>query len=222
MKRWNKLVVGLTFVSALALSASNSFAHELGVLGGLNFSSMSIDPSPKDRDLSGRTLGVFGLSSHFDLGSDFGIEVDVLNSRFGMSQDLSFLGVKGVANTDFNYLSIPVLVRYQVIPQFLRIGVGGYYSIGLGDISVHGDGVDPFTGEVKKGSNSVSYKTLGFNKYDYGLVGSLQGSVPVTSNVSLIADARYNLGLANLIDSKTESVHWRNFSVLVGANYSFN
>lgn len=68
----------------------------------------------------------------------------------------------------------------------------------------------------------MSYKAPGFNNYDYGLVGSLQGRVNVSSDISLIADARYNLGLANIFDSERESVHWRNFSVLVGASYSFN
>lgn len=98
---------------------------------------------------------------------------------------------RSIANGTFtsmaSALQVPLLARYDVISDLVSVGLGGYYAYGIGQVGTDGqDGVTRYVG----------YDTAGIHRIDYGIVASVGGSYPVADEVDIMADVRYNYGLA--------------------------
>jgi hypothetical protein len=169
-----------------------------------------------------KIMGGFGLANISDpdsqtlldkykqskLGYAGGIGVS-FGSRFGVEFDLMYLqkGVKfkGVYTEDpdsvdfdvsmnFNMISVPVLLRFNVLSQ------PAVYFLGGGEVAYILDGKTDYTytmstGEKETGSEKIEKDNL--NEIDYGVV--FGGGFGMNfGRMQLFVEGRYHLGLANL------------------------
>lgn len=109
---WALVLVGGVFsISSGQAQAAAGGLISPAILGGLN---QTVSTGGSAGYTAGARLGV-GLAI---------FEADI--SAMYLSRSVSVLGVSG--NT--NYLQIPVMLRYSLIPM-LSVGAGGYYDIAL-------------------------------------------------------------------------------------------
>jgi len=113
---------------------------------------------------------------------------------------VSFLGRKGTfqeTTTSANWVKLSNLIRIYPIP-FLTIGVGGYYSLGIGNYTV----------TAKDGtSTSVGFADVGLKKSDFGLEAGLGTRFPLSESFGILGDIRYSLGLANIISNDLSAAY---------------
>jgi hypothetical protein len=107
-------------------------------------------------------------------------------------------------------LQIPAVFRIYVLPA-ISIGIGGYYSYGIGNIGVSTAG----------SSSTLPYGTGSLSNGDYGFLASLGIKIPLGGSwLSLIADGRYLYGLSNVnqqtVPPFPKAINLQDFQVLVG------
>lgn len=114
----------------------------------------------------------------------------------------------------YQTLEFPLLARLW-LGRIVSFGVGGYTSLGIGDIHTR---ILAQNAEIFSGDSS--YDTNQLKSVDYGLMGSLQFRVPVSDDVSLLFDSRFNFGLRDLRFSPSDddkSRMWRSLRFYAGA-----
>ena len=104
-------------VLTLAVAASSlTFAQQFGVKAGMNVSSLSEDADLSDQKSKiGFNAGVF---MNLPLGASFSIQPELLYTQYGSKSNYELLGVKYSASTHLDYIALPVMVQYNVLPQF--------------------------------------------------------------------------------------------------------
>ena len=105
----------------------------------------------------------------------------------------------------FTTVQIPLLLRFQILNS-LSIGVGGYFSHGIGNVTVVGPA----------SSTSHSYANANFGADDYGAIASLGIKFPLILKLSLILDGRYLYGFQNVNKVNGVSTYFRDLQALVG------
>jgi Outer membrane protein beta-barrel domain len=134
MKKLISTLFVLVFLAAMSFAQSSSMSNSkftLGILGGLNIPRLSGGSGNElSRDYTSRSGPAFGLTSSLDLGSRFGLRVDVLYSSEGgkrngtQALDASTVNPLAPAGTYFyatfdnqsilNYLEVPVMLKYYL------------------------------------------------------------------------------------------------------------
>ncbi|HVG16963.1 MAG TPA: porin family protein [Chitinophagaceae bacterium] len=185
-------------VTALLLSTSLLFAQDpkFGIKGGLNISKLTNQGSDPDWRLGFNA----GLLAHIHVTPAFSLQPEVVYSSQGAKYALS--NSKDL-NLNLSYLNIPVLLQYNFDNGFrLQGGPQIGFLIGVNDKV---DGVE------LNSVDSDDFKTidislpLGFSYLGYSGFGF---------------DARYNLGLTNVIEGSTTNV--RNSVIQFGVFYLFD
>lgn len=184
------LVIG----SMLAVQAQSV---KFGVKGGLNISRITKTDGVKS--LAGFNAGAL---VNFALDENWAIQPEVLYSAQGTkARQSAFWGLVNTSSTlKLNYINIPVMVQYNIVPEFYleagpQLGILAAAKLKSGDISVN----------VKDRMKSVDFG-LGFGfgyKFDMGL--GISG--------------RYNFGLTNVYDSK--NADGKNSVAQIGVFYTF-
>lgn len=154
---------------ALALAAcSLSFAQQLGIKGGLNYTNLANleDSSAK----IGFNAGVF---VHIPLAGKVGFQPELLYTTKGAKEDGN-----GDGSIDLEYISLPVMLQYNVTPQ-LYVEAGPEFSLLL-------------TSEIKEAGKSIDIKDQTEN-IDYGV--AVGAGYYFFSNLGITA--RYVFGLAD-------------------------
>ena len=207
---FKSLVLFMSSLTVSVLSGSLAFANtELGVLGGLNLGMNSFSTTAPGVTITTGSVSsfMFGAALHHTLQDSFGIEIDALYQKRGISVTGSGGGVSVTRNITVNYLTLPVMARFEVVPQYVRLGVGGYASLAISDVSV--------------GDVSATRAASNWSSTDFGLIGSVRGSYPVAPNVDLVADVRYMFGFTDVDTTAENDSKLRDFSILAGASYRF-
>lgn len=200
-----KKVMLSVFAGALLMSAP-SFAWDLGVVGGLNMSSPSIEQGNTSVSIDGKSAMSYGVLISQSMPALVSFEVGALyvTRKFGVD-----VGGTSVSMT-MKGVQIPVMARFKVLPM-VTLGAGGFYNLGLGKV----------TEESGSTSQDRDYSDEKIKKSDYGLVGGIQLKVPVLPSLDVVGDARYLLGLANVNDeSNGGSIKYHDFQVLGGVAFS--
>ena len=157
----------LLFAVALTVT-SLSFAQQLGIKGGFNYASLANleDSSAK----IGYNAGVF---VHLPLAGKVSIQPELLYTTKGANED-------GNSNASINmeYLSLPVMLQYNVTPQFY-VEAGPEFSLLL-------------TSEMKEGGMNFNIKEHTEN-IDYGV--AVGAGYYFFSKLGITA--RYVFGLAD-------------------------
>jgi hypothetical protein len=200
MKNLTRIV--LFWLCALSVVPSQASAFDLAAVGVLNFTGNSITPDP-GAGSSGK-LGIgFGALAELEWLPMTSIQLGLLyltrKSEAGVGNEIS---VKG--------LQIPLMVRISPI-DFVSVGGGAFYTIGMGDVTAKNT--------VTNAEASSSFETAGISKSDVGLVLGAALKFPLAPTLSLLADARYLLGLKDVSTSAALETKTHDFQVLLGLNF---
>lgn len=205
-------------VLALAVAASSlTFAQQFGVKAGMNVSSLS-----KDADLSDQKSKIgfnAGVFMNLPLGADFSIQPELLYTQYGSKSTYNapVLTPSGIveqkysASTNLDYIALPVMIQYNVLPQFyLEAGP----ELGL-SITAKNKVKNETTGETLAESDNFKDDINGFN------VGvGLGAGYYFTPNIGLTA--RYVAGLTDIAqDRPSGSDSVKNNVFQVGLAYKF-
>jgi len=127
--------------------------------------------------------------------------------------------ISGVATdsttTTQHVIQFPVQLKFRLLPM-LHIGVGGYLSEGVGSIDSQ-DSTNP-----SQSNSSESYSSANIKKTDYGLLGSVGLSLPLTMTTHFIVEGRYAYGLANVYaDPNSTGLTIKNRDIQILAGFTF-
>jgi hypothetical protein len=198
-------------MAALCVAAvlPQSLAAGVGIKGGFALSKFAVttsEPLPFPiGNLTGPVAGVY-----FNLGLGLvSFEADALYSRMGMKGTIEDTTME----YRLDYIQVPVMLKVKVIPAGpIRpfVFAGGYGSVLL---KAKGVMTSP------EGSDSGDLGDM-FEKYDYGAVGGL-GVAFKLPGLTISAEGRYNLGLANIAKdvNEGESIKNRSIMALVGVGF---
>ncbi|MDP9959656.1 porin family protein [Chryseobacterium lathyri] len=121
-----KLILGLAVTaSSLAFAqqtpSSSSNPVTFGVKGGMNVSSLSKDEGLDDQKSKiGFNAGVF---ANIPVAESFSVQPEVLYSQYGAKADYTLLGTKYSSSTKLDYIAVPVMFQYNLIPNlYLEAG----------------------------------------------------------------------------------------------------
>lgn len=184
------LVAGLLFSQVLIAQ------FHIGIKGGANITKVD-GKSFKDQFRYGYHLGGF---AEIGLGNKFGIQPEVLFNQYTSTLDSNYNHVyqdvfNSNQNVKLNYLSIPILLNYKLIGNFLTIQAGPQFGVLLNqDKTLLQNGGDAF----KKG--------------DFSLVGGAQLKLS-----AIRITGRYVVGLNDINDIGSQD-KWKNqgFQVSLG------
>jgi hypothetical protein len=187
----------LPLLAALLFSQAMMAQFHIGFKGGANI--VKVDgKSFKDEFKYGYHIGGF---AEIGLGNKFGIQPEVLFSQYSTTVDSNYKSLyQNVFNSDqssvkLNYLSIPVLLTYKLIGNFLSIQAGPQFSV-----------------LMKQDKTFLQNGGEAFKKGDFAMVGGAQikfSAIRVTG--------RYVIGLNNINDIDNQD-QWKSqgFQVSLG------
>ncbi|MFN4315767.1 MAG: porin family protein [Chitinophagaceae bacterium] len=188
----------LLSLAALVFTATATMAQfHIGIKGGANIN--KIDGSSfKDQFSYGYHLGGF---AEIGLGRKFGLQPEVLFNQYSttVSNDIDHV-YEDVFNSEqskvkLNYLSIPILLNYKLIGNFMTLQAGPQFSI-----------------LMDQNKNLLQNGGKAFSDGDFAMVGGVQFKLSV-----LRISGRYLVGLNNINDIDNQD-RWKNqsFQVSVG------
>jgi len=186
------------FLAVSTLTSSTAEAFDFSVLGAASSSSYSITPAPAV--FSGGAGFGLGVRLGFDLFPFFSWEVGALYIGYSLSAM--------TATLNYNYIQIPVLLRFTPIP-FVALEAGGYYGIPSSTTS---------TGAVPPELMNAALPTYSSSN-DYGLLIGAGVRLPLLPLMSIRADALYEYGLAN-VSTGTSTQNARNLDIWAGVMIS--
>ena len=200
----------LANVVTLSLVASSpAHALDLSPVLGFGFASTSTSLNGIDQSLviSSKVTPILGGLVGLSMMPGLELEIGALYAPRKFGQTL------GTTETvyQYNYLEFPVMARATVLP-FIYPGLGFYYALAQGDISQTTTG---FSGP----SIPLTFDQANTTKDDFGIVGSLQVRLPVLPTLSILADARYLVGLKNVSKMANTTQKWKEFQLLFGVNF---
>lgn len=199
----------------VGLNAQSMESLQLGVKAGYNYNTLR-GKSAKDIDTKGSNGYYVGLFTEVPVNERFSIQPEVIYSAQGAKWESSgALGTHSVTLKS-QYLNVPVLAKFYVADGFnLQLGPQVGFLTGA---KMEGEGL----GELAN-DNKFNEK---MGKVDFGLVFGAGYKTPV----GLTIDARYNLGLTNVLDKDNESIKkmqvsenndFKNGVFSVGVGYQF-
>ncbi|MBO9691208.1 porin family protein [Chryseobacterium sp.] len=208
-----KLILGLALTAgtlAFAQQTTNTSSNPVtfGVKGGMNVSSLSKDSGLDDQKSKiGFNAGVF---ANIPLASSFSVQPEVLYSQYGNKSDFTALGTKYSASTKLDYIAVPVMFQYNLIPD-LYVEAGpefGFMVSAKNKLKNESNG---------NSTTSDNYKD-NFNTFNFGI--GLGAGYYFTPNLGLTA--RYVAGLTDIAKNRPSgSDAVRNNVFQVGLAYKF-
>ena len=188
----------ITLTAALLLSQVMMAQIKIGAKAGANITKVE-GKSFKDEFRYGYHLGGF---AEIGLGGRVAIQPEVLFNQYATTVDSSYKEIYQnvfnpayAVNVKLNYLSIPILLNYKLVGNFLTLQAGPQFGILIdGDRSLLQNGGDAF----KKG--------------EFSMLGGVQLKLAM-----LRVSGRYQIGLNNINDIDNQD-KWKNqgFQVSVG------
>lgn len=178
---------------ALVLSTSLSYAQTqvaIGIKGGLNFANFQ---SKGDADFQGRQ-GFHGGAFALVKIAKFGIQPEILLSQQGSKLTIN--------NTDFesnfNYINIPVIVKYYLLTHTHGGGISVQAGPQIGILqSAKADVFDSVQFIMNKDQDVKRF----YKKSDVSLCIGAGWDAPF----GLTVDLRYNIGLRRIEDEESEN-----------------
>jgi hypothetical protein len=189
-----KIILSLTFLLTLA-AVSNAQGFRLGAKAGANLTKISGQSFNEEFDL-GYHLGGF---AEIDFSKKLGIQPEVLFNQVNAKRSSGFNSIytnlsnpNAAADIKLSYLSIPVLLRYNV-GKLITLNAGPQFGILI----------DKHETLLKNGQEA-------FKNGDFGMVAGASINLK-----ALRVYGRYNVGLANIndIDNRDE---WKNQQLQLG------
>jgi len=176
----------LPLLAALFVSSSLMAQFHIGFKGGTNITKVD-GYSFKDRFNYGYHIGGF---AEIGLGEKFGIQPEVLFNQYSTTLDSNYNNVyqdvfsKDQTKVKLNYLSVPILLNYKLIGNFLSLQAGPQFSI-----------------LMKQDKTLLQNGADAFKKGDFSMLGGVQLKLS-----AIRITGRYAIGLNDIndIDNKDE------------------
>lgn len=173
-------------IAMVAICAGGAFAQVSGGIKlGANFANQKVSAEGLDFSPDSRTSLHGGVYLTLQLSDNFGIQPELLYNSVGHKMSMEFMGQSFESVMKANYLSLPILVRYNPVDIF-NIHAGPQLGF-LMSAKYESDGESEDAKE--------SYKGL-----DLGL--GIGAGVDLPMGIGLTA--RYVLGLANVAEAQEE------------------
>ncbi|SIT23062.1 Outer membrane protein beta-barrel domain-containing protein [Chryseobacterium ureilyticum] len=236
-----KLFTGLAFMGVLFLNAQekkqSTSPISYGVKGGFNASNLSRtdmdrynygsqyeEQNNDDRLKPGFHAGVF---VNIPVAQKFSIQPELLFSQLGSKAEERYRYASGGSiykrNVDFttnlNYLTLPIMVQYNILPQ-LYVEAGPEFGLLIGG-KLKGDmSVEERSGsQINTYRDSFSNKLVMdfYNRFNFGLgVGAGYYFTPKFG-----VTARFTAGITNVMKNTDSDYKVRNNALQVGVAYKF-
>jgi len=183
--------------ASFAPAAHASFSG-FKVMGGLTSASMTYKSQPGYEQFDSFKKPISGLGGGigFEMGSQIGLEFDVLYIRKGIRFQGSDSGYNFDIKMNIDELSVPVMIKIHILKQ---AGAPDFYLMGGGEAAyvVQAKGVYTVTGpDVTTPSGTEDIKK-NMNQLDYGLVFGAGFGLPL-GGVHVFVEGRYHMGLAGI------------------------
>jgi hypothetical protein len=187
----------LPLIAALLVSQVMLAQFHIGIKGGANITKVE-GMSFKDQFRYGYHLG--GFAEIGFPGTKLGIQPEVLFSQYNTTLDSNYKELyqnvfNSGQNIKLNYITIPLLLNYKLLGNFLVLQAGPQFGILI----------DNSRTLLQNGGDA-------FKKGEFAMVGGVQLKL-----ASLRIQGRYNIGLNNISDIDNQD-RWKNqgFQVSVG------
>jgi len=186
----------------LLLAAVPSYADTdrsgFGIHGGLNFNDFDVTSNTVTNAKNNTTGWLAGI--HFEGEGPLTLRLEVNYSVRGYEY-------ANLVNVKYNYLEIPLLVKFSPIPGPIKVFVEGGGSASL-----------KLSTTVDTLGSSVTYDTNS-STWDFGLLAGAGLGVMVGPNTLLSVEGRYLYGLTNVSDDATVTIHTRGIQALASLTF---
>ena len=174
--------MNFSIVGGVNSSNANLTASAVQTSGGTTYSSSSG---------SGYFFGAL-FTNHFShlLSLELGIIYE--HDQMGLTVANSAANMSVNLTEHFSRLQVPLVLRAHLIPSFFNVGVGGYWSTSIGNVSVDSSNQSIFTSK-----STGSFFDLGLLPTDLGAIGSVQITIPLMPMFKILIEGRYLIGLRN-------------------------
>jgi hypothetical protein len=187
----------LPLLAALFVSSAMMAQFHIGVKGGANVTKVD-GYSFKDKFTYGYHLGGF---AEIKLANKLWLQPEVLFNQYSSTLDSNYNNIyENIFNSSqstvkLNYLSVPVLLNYEIIKKFLSIQAGPQFSI-----------------LMKQDKTLLQNGADAFKKGDLSMLGGVQLKLS-----AIRINARYVVGLSD-INNITNDDKWKSqgFQVSLG------
>ena len=166
--------------AALFFSSTLMAQFHIGIKGGTNITKVD-GVSFKDKFNYGYHIGGF---AEIGLGDKFGIQPEVLFNQYSTTLDSNYNHVyediftSGQRNVKLNYLSVPILLNYKLIGNFLSLQAGPQFSV-----------------LMKQDKTLLQNGADAFKKGDFSMLGGVQLKLS-----AIRVTGRYAIGLNDIND----------------------
>ncbi|MEP7375782.1 MAG: porin family protein [Chitinophagaceae bacterium] len=170
----------LPLFAALFFSSALMAQFHIGIKGGTNITKID-GVSFKDKFTYGYHIGGF---AEIGLGGKFAIQPEVLFNQYSTTLDSNYNHVyddiftSGQRDVKLNYLSVPILLNYKLIGNFLSLQAGPQFSI-----------------LMKQDKNLLQNGADAFKKGDFSMLGGVQLKLS-----AIRITGRYAIGLNDISD----------------------
>lgn len=188
-----KKILFIALLSTITYAVQAQLHADFGIKGGLNIANLKIENSTSADPKSGVNLGAL---CHLHFATNWAVQPELVYSSQGAEQTISGVDYR----IKLNYINVPVLIQYMTGSGF-RLQTGPQFGILAGAKTKVGDTESDAGGT--------------FDTFDFSWA---MGASYVT-NSGFGIDARYNLGLANIIDDGGPST--KNRVLQFGLFYQF-
>lgn len=170
----------LPLLAALFVSSTLMAQFHVGMKGGANITKID-GHSFKDKFTYGYHLGGF---AEIALGEKFGLQPEVLFNQYSTTVDSNYNHVyeniftQGQRDVKLNYLSIPILLNYKLLGNFLSLQAGPQFSV-----------------LMKQDKTLLQNGGDAFKNGDFSMLGGVQLKLS-----AIRITGRYMVGLNNISD----------------------
>jgi hypothetical protein len=202
-------------VSIFCLTTSAIAQSSFGLRVAANLANVSISSGVDIPDTKAVFGPAFGIVAEIGAGDMLAFQPELLYSGHGFGfEEESLLGETVEINIRYNYLQIPLLAKLKLGSEAVGINIvaGPHLGFGIGDITAE----TMFLGEKEK--DTSSWEDAGQKKFDLGVTGGVGLTFPAGPGVFGL-DARYQLGLTNIIEDPDEDEKASNRVLQVGLSF---
>ena len=224
MKNW----IILALVCMLTMPAMAQLGEErsnlsVGVNAGMNMSSVSFQPSIKQKSKSGMAFGVtarYMSEKYFKMMC--GIQAEINYSQRGWSENIDD-GSGNAYSRTMNYLEIPLLAHLAFGKDALDKGMKFFVNMGpqvglcLSETETMSDNWDP---TYRPNGVVQQYGKLVENKLDYGILGGI-GMELSTKMGHFLLEGRYYYGLSDFWGSSKKDEFGRSGHSYLGVRLTY-
>ena len=224
MKNWIILALVCMFtMPAMAQLGEERSNLSIGVNAGMNMSSVSFQPSIKQKSKSGMAFGVtarYMSEKYFKMMC--GIQTEINYSQRGWSENIDD-GSGNAYSRTMNYLEIPLLAHLAFGKDALDEGMKFFVNMGpqvglcLSETETMSDNWDP---TYRPNGVVQQYGKLVENKLDYGILGGI-GMELSTKMGHFLLEGRYYYGLSDFWGSSKKDEFGRSGHSYLGVRLTY-